>query len=201
VTTASASWYRNAAAGLIQLPVAEFYSSAAPPPGWPLPREVVDALGLPKTFLWSSVGDLEESGIELALDAPLRRGVSMSASYSLQTDPGVTPAAPMTGAAVPVNRPPRHRANARLQADRGRFVGSAALSYTGRAFWTDVLAFQGWTPSFWLLDASAGVRFRDGRLTWLVKGTNLADRRVQHHIFGDVIRRRVTTELRISLED
>lgn len=194
----SLSWYRHATEGLIQLPVTEFYTSAAPPPSWPLPREVVDALGLPKTFGWSSVGDLDESGFELGLDAPLQRGISVGATYSLQAEPEVEA---VMGAAVPVNLPPRHRASARLHVDRDRFLGSAAATFTDRAFWTDVLAFQGWTPSFWLLDASAGVRFKDGSVTWLVKGSNLADRRVQHHIFGDVIRRRVTTELRITLKD
>jgi outer membrane receptor protein involved in Fe transport len=194
----SLSWYRHATKGLIQLPVTEFYTSAAPPPAWPLPREVVNALGLPKTFRWSSVGDLDESGFELGLDAPLQRGVSVAATYSLQGEPDVEA---VMGAAVPVNLPPRRRASARLHVDRNRVLGSAVATFTDRAFWTDVLAFQGWTPSFWLLDASAGIRFKDGRVTWLVKGSNLADRRVQHHIFGDVIRRRLTTELRITVKD
>jgi iron complex outermembrane receptor protein len=194
----SVSVYRQATGGLIQLPVAQFYTSSAPPPGWPLPREVVDGLGLPKTFVWSSVGDMDESGVELAVEAPVQRGVSVSGSYSWQSEPDVEPA---TGAPVPVNLPPRHRAAARVHVDRARFLGSASLTFTDRAFWTDVLAFQDWTPSFWLLDASAGIRFRSGRVTWLVKGSNLADRRVQHHIFGDVIRRRVTTELRFNLKD
>jgi outer membrane receptor protein involved in Fe transport len=78
-------------------------------------------------------------------------------------------------------------------------MGTAGVTYTDRAFWTDVLAFQGWTDAFWLVDATAGVRFNSGRLTLLVKGTNLADRRIQHHIFGDLIRRRVMTELRFKL--
>jgi outer membrane receptor protein involved in Fe transport len=192
----TASWYRNATDGLIQLPITELYSPADPPPGWPLPREVLAGLPLPKTFVWSSVGNIDESGLELSIDTPVARGVAVAATYSFQATPDVEP---VTAAAVPVNIPPRHRANARVSVDRRRFVGTAGVTYTDRAFWTDVLAFQGWTDSFWLVDATAGVRFNSGRLTLLVRGTNLADRRIQHHIFGDLIRRRVMTELRFKL--
>lgn len=192
------SWYRNATDGLIQLPVSAFYSPADPPPGWPLPPSVLAGLPLPKTFRFSSVGDLTESGVEMAVDAPLTRGVTVNGTYSLQTEPEVDA---RTAAAVPVNLPPRHRAGGRVSLDRGRFLGTAGLTFTDRAFWTDVLAFQGWTDAFWLADATAGVRFRAGRMTWLVKGTNLAGRAVQHHIFGDIIGRRVTMELRFTLQD
>jgi outer membrane receptor protein involved in Fe transport len=193
-----ASWYRNATDGLIQLPVSEFYTPTDPPAGWPLPPVILGGLSLPKTFLFSSVGNLTESGFELAVDAPLTRGVALNATYSLQTTPEVEA---RTAAPVPVNLPPRHRAGGRATVDRGRFMGTVGLTFTDRAFWTDVLAFQGWTDSFWLTDATAGMRFGGGRVTWVVKGTNLADRRVQHHIFGDVIRRRVMTELRFKLQD
>jgi outer membrane receptor protein involved in Fe transport len=190
------SWYRNRTADLIQLPVTEFYTPATAPAGWPLPPAVLSALLLPKTFTWSSVGNLTESGFEAGLHLPLRGGVAAAATYSLQTEPDVAPSTPSP---VAVNIPPRHRASMRLTGDRGRLLGSAGLSFTDRAFWTDVLAFQGWTDSFWLLDGTVGVRFGRGRVTWLAKGTNLADRRVQHHIFGDIIRRRLTTELRFRL--
>jgi iron complex outermembrane receptor protein len=194
--TVSLSWYRNATNGLIQLPVTEFYSPTDPPAGWPLPPGILGGLALPKTLGFSSVGDLKESGFEVSLDAPVRRGVSIAGTYSLQTTPEVETA---TTAPVAVNIPPRHRAAGRFSLDRGRFLGTAGVTFTDRAFWTDVLAFQGWTDSFWLVDATAGVRFRNGQLTWLVKGTNLADNRVQQHIFGDIIRRRLVTELKFKL--
>lgn len=192
--TVSASWYRNSTAGLIQLPVSEAYSPADPPANWPLPREALAGLGLPKTFLWSSVGDVDEGGLELSVEAPLRRGVALSGTYTWQGTPEVA-----AGSTIPINLPPTHRASVRLSADRSRFLGTAAATYTDRAFWTDVLAFRGWTDAFWLLDASAGVRLGGGRITWLVKGTNLAERRVQHHIFGDIIGRRIMTEVRVAL--
>ena len=92
------------------------------------------------------------------------------------------------GPPPPVNIPPHHRVNLSLSGTRHRFVGSLTASYTDRAFWTDVLAIQGWTDRFWLVGATAGLNFRGDRVTWSVKGTNLADRAVQHHIFGDIIR-------------
>jgi outer membrane receptor protein involved in Fe transport len=192
----SVSWYRDATDGLIHLPVTQFYSPADPPAGWPLPPIVLGGLFLPKTFTFSSVGNLDESGFEFAIDAPLRHGVAVSGTYSLQTTPEVetSSAAPVT-----VNIPPRHRLGGRVSLDRGRFMGTAGVTFTDRAFWTDVLAFQGWTDSFWLVDGTAGVRFRNGQVTWLVKGTNLVDNRVQHHIFGDIIRRRLITELKFKL--
>ena len=101
--------------------------------------------------------------------------------------------------AASLNIPPHQRINLSLSGTHRRLVGSFTTSYTDRAFWTDVLAIQGWTDRFWLIGASAGVNFKGDRFTWLVKGTNLADRRIQHHIFGDIIQRRVMTELRFKL--
>jgi iron complex outermembrane receptor protein len=195
-TSLELSWYRNRTKDLIQLPVTEFYSPASPPAGWPLPPDVLSAVFLPKTFTWSSVGDIDESGFEAGVHLPLTRGVVAAGTYSLQTTPEVDAS---TAASVAVNVPPRHRASARVTFNRGRVLGSAGVSFTDRAFWTDVLAFQGWTDSFSLVDGSIGLRFANGRITWLAKGTNLTDRRVQHHIFGDIIRRRVATEVRFRL--
>jgi hypothetical protein len=182
---------------VINLTTAEFYGSADPPPGWPLPPIVLDGLGLPKLFEWESVANLTESGFEGGVDWPIGAGVSGTANYSFQSHPDVT--AVNGGPPPPLNIPPHQRINLSLSGTYRRLVGSLTTSYTDRAFWTDVLAIQGWTERFWLIGASAGVNFKGDRFTWLVKGTNLADRRIQHHIFGDIIQRRVMTELRFKL--
>ena len=176
---------------------AELYSSSDPPPGWPLPPAVLDALTLPKLFQWDSAGNLSESGVETGVDWPIAAGFSASANYSFQSRPDVTGV--NGGAPPPVNIPPHHRVNFSLSGTRHRFVGSLTVSYTDRAFWTDVLAIQGWTDRFWLVGATAGVNFKGDRATWSIKGTNLTDRNVQQHIFGDLVRRRVMTELRFRL--
>jgi outer membrane receptor protein involved in Fe transport len=195
--TVSASIYHQRSRGLINLLTAELYSSGNAPPGWPLPPSLLDGLSLPKTFQWGSVGNLAESGFEMGVDSPIARGFSGSANYSFQSRPDVTG---VNGGPPPaVNIPPRHRVNFSVSGTHQRFVGSLTASFTDRAFWTDVLAIQGWTNRFWLLGATAGLNFSGDRITWSVKGTNLADRVVQHHIFGDLIRRRVMTELRFRL--
>jgi outer membrane receptor protein involved in Fe transport len=195
--TISASVYRQRSRDVINLMTASLYGSSDPPPGWPLPPAVLDGLSLPKLFRWGSAGNLSESGVEVGVDWPVARGISGSANYSFQSRPDVTGAD--GGAPPPVNIPPHDRVNFSLSASRQRFLGSLTVSYTDRAFWTDVLAIQGWSSRFWLVGATAGVNFKGDRATWSIKGTNLTDRPVQHHIFGDLIRRRVLTELRLRL--
>ncbi len=195
--TVNLSVYKNRTQGLINLLVAELYTPADPPPGWPLPPETIAGIPLPKLFQFSSLGDLAEAGVEAGIDVPVGAGVSASANYSLQTTPELSGP---DGAAVPfvVNTPPRHRANLGLALNRGRFMGSLQASFTDRAFWADVLSYTGWTDSFWLVNGTIGVTFGNRRFTWLLKGTNLADNAIQQHIFGDIIRRRVMTELRVK---
>jgi outer membrane receptor protein involved in Fe transport len=195
--TVNASVYHQRSNGVINLMTAELYSSSDPPPGWPLPPAVLDGLTLPKLFQWGSAGNLSESGVETGVDWPIAAGFSASANYSFQSRPDVTGVD--GGAPPPVNIPPHHRANFSLSGSRHRFVGSLTVSYTDRAFWTDVLAIQGWTDRVWLVGATAGVNFKGDRATWSIKGTNLTDRNVQQHIFGDLVRRRVMTELRVRL--
>jgi hypothetical protein len=120
--------------------------------------------------------------------------VVASASYSWQARPVVTGSTPTTP--VTVNIPPRHLLQVGLSVTRRRLLLSSSASYTDRAVWTDVLAIKAETGDFWLLSGTVGLRFRDGRATWLVKGTNLANSSIQYHAFGDIIRRRLTTELR-----
>jgi outer membrane receptor protein involved in Fe transport len=195
--TLNASIYHQQSKGVINLMTAALYSPSDPPPGWPLPPAVLAGLPLPKLFQWGSVGNLAESGFETGVDWPIGWGFSGSANYSFQSRPDVTGA--NGGSPPPVNIPPRHRMNFSVSGSHQRFVGTFTASYTDRAFWTDVLAIEGWTNRFWLLSATGGLNFKGDRVTWSVKGTNLADRDVQHHIFGDLIRRRVMTELRFRL--
>ncbi len=193
----NASVYHHRSTGAINLMTAALYSSTDAPPGWPLPPAVLDGLSLPRLFQWGSAGTVTESGLETGVDWPIAGGFSGSANYSFESRPDVSG---LNGAPpAPVNIPPHHRVNLAISGTHQRFVGSLTASYTDRAFWTDVLAIQGWTERFWLLGATAGVNFDGDRFTWSVRATNLADRAVQHHIFGDIIRRRVMMEVRFRL--
>ena len=84
--------------------------------------------------------------------------------------------AEISAAPPPVNIPPHHRVNFSVSGAHHGFVGSLTVSYTDRAFWTDVLAIQGWTDRFWLVSATGGLNFKGDRVTWSIKGTNLTDR-------------------------
>jgi outer membrane receptor protein involved in Fe transport len=192
--TASASLYRQKSNGPINLQVAEVYSPADPPPGWPLPPFVLEDLALPQTFRFMGIGSVAESGFEASLDVTAAPGVTASGSYSWQARPEVTGSTP-TGP-VAVNIPPRNRFDIGLSVARGRLMLAASAGYTDRAVWTDVLGIRAETGAFWLLNGTLGVRFAAGRANWLVKGTNLANSPVQQHAFGDIIRRRLMTELR-----
>ena len=84
--------------------------------------------------------------------------------------------------------------------DTDRFIGQASLNYTDKAFWSDVLSapFHGYTDAFTMLNASFGVKWAGGKVTTTLKGTNLANRKIQEHIFGDIIRRSVFAEVRVN---
>ena len=197
-TTVNVSAYRSRTQGLINLLVAELYGPSDPPPGWPLPAAALAAIPLPKLFRWTSIGQLDEAGVETGVDVRATSALSAMATYSWQAEPDLSGP---NGAPAPfaVNLPPRHRFSAGLRVHTRRVFGSIDTSFTDRAFWSDVLSYQGWTDSFWLVNGAVGVGFAHDRLTWLVKSTNLANQAIQQHIFGDIIRRRVTTELRMKL--
>ncbi len=198
--TVGASVFRQRTSGLINLLVSDQYSPQDPPAGWPLPPALLAGLALPKTLTWTGIGQLREWGVELTADAAPAPGVIATVSYSYQGDPDLEGD---DGRPAPfvVNRPPRHRAGAAVSLTRGRALGSLSIASTGRAFWTDVLAYTGYTERFTQLNAMAGVRFQGGRLSWVVRGTNLANSRVQQHLFGDIIGRRVVTELRFAFQE
>ena len=56
--------------------------------------------------------------------------------------------------------------------------------------------FWGYTEDYTLVNASVGFRFLDGDLELILAGTNLLDEDAQQHIFGDIIGRKVTGEVR-----
>ena len=196
-TTLNLSAYRSRTQGLINLLVSQLYTPADPPPGWPLPPALLATIPLPKLFQWTSLGQLDEAGLEAGVDVRATTALSAGATYSLQTRPDLSGP---NGAPVPfvVNLPPRHRVNLGVRLHSRRVFGSFDANFTDRAFWSDVLAYQGWTDRFWLLNGALGVTFAHNRLSWTVRSTNLANRATQQHIFGDIIRRRVTTDLRVK---
>jgi outer membrane receptor protein involved in Fe transport len=190
--TATVSAYYNISRDRIFFVPVEYYTSSAPPPGWPLPPSVLDQIGLPKTFSYRNLGRIVDRGFEVSADAKVTRALTAFANYSWQADPEVSEQGATT---IPVNLPARHRVNAGLSVAAGPFFGSLAVNYTASAFWADVQPYVGSTAPFTLWNATAGWTFPNG-LAVAVRAVNLTDARVQQHVFGDILRRRVTGELR-----
>ncbi len=74
-----------------------------------------------------------------------------------------------------------------------------AVNYVDEAFWTDVLDSRFWGPTdeYTSLNLTLGYHFNDN-ITFSVVGNNITDERIQQHVFGDIISRRVTGNLRFS---
>ena len=81
-----------------------------------------------------------------------------------------------------------------------RLLGALTVNYTDEAFWSDVLTseFHGFTDSFTMVNGSFGVRWDDGRITTTIKSTNLFNQTIQQHVFGDLLKRSVTAEVRFD---
>jgi hypothetical protein len=58
--------------------------------------------------------------------------------------------------------------------------------------------FHGFTDAYAMVNGSFGVKWANGRITTLVKGTNLANEDIQQHVFGDIIKRSAVAEVRFT---
>jgi outer membrane receptor protein involved in Fe transport len=181
------------------------YTSANPPPGWPLPAPILDALALQRIFLprtaftYLNLGPLRQKGIELSLDHRIASTTTAFANYSYQTKPTILDDAnpfPTTELAFP----PEHRFNAGFNVNGARFLGSASVNASSDAFWSDVLTspYHGFTDSYWMANGSFGVKWARGRITTSIKGTNLFNHDIQQHVFGDILKRSILSEVRLS---
>jgi outer membrane receptor protein involved in Fe transport len=191
----SASVYRNEIDNnVVFLPVT-FYSGQDPPPNWPGQPGTVPPFALIKSFTFLNVGSVRNSGVELSSNMRFSGGLRARIAYAHQRAPEVR--SELEGVPFTVNRPPRHVASASIDRSGDRWFGSASLSYTSRAVWNDILdpRFWGSTPSYTLLGGSFGVNVLP-KTQLVVSGTNLLDREVKQHVFGDVIGRKVSIEVR-----
>ncbi|HEV7498483.1 MAG TPA: TonB-dependent receptor, partial [Vicinamibacteria bacterium] len=183
------------------------YTAANPPAGWPFPPVVVELLAqkgicLPAEFSYLNLGKVRNKGFEGSIEHSISRGVNAFVNYSYQGDPKTRDDRTL---ASELAMPPHHRFNAGVSANERRFLGSVSVNYTSKAFWTDVLSdsYHGFTGAFTMVNASAGLKWLDGKLITSIKGTNLlnddnSQGGIQQHIFGDIITRSVVGELRYT---
>ena len=92
--------------------------------------------------------------------------------------------------------PPSHLANIGGGWNGESFFVNGNVTYQDSAIWRDVLDARYWGPteSFTSVGALIGYRFSEN-ITLSVTGTNLLDERIQQHVFGDIISRRLTAKL------
>jgi hypothetical protein len=94
--------------------------------------------------------------------------------------------------------PATHRFNAGLSVNQRRWLGNVTVNYTSEAFWADVLTsdLHGRTDAYTLLGATLGLKWDGGKIVTSLKGTNLLNKDVQQHIFGDIMKRAISGEVR-----
>jgi outer membrane receptor protein involved in Fe transport len=202
------------------LPGFDTYNSANAPAiiginiqGQPVPGAIVPFLAavprpigpivLPRTAsTYLNLGPLRQRGVEVSLDHRLNNTWTLSTNYSYQDDPEALDA---DSDQIPylteeLALPSKHRFNAAVSWNEKRFLGTVSVNHTSDALWTDVLTSQyhGFTDAYTLLNASFGVKWKEGKVITSLKGTNLLNQEVQQHIFGDIIRMSVTGEVRFT---
>lgn len=182
--------------------------------GQPVPGVLVPFLGaipgpigpirLPRTAAsYLNLGPLRQRGVELSLDHRFNDAWSFSANYSHQGEP--KPLDPEAGQlpylTEEISLPAQNRFNASLSWNDDRLVGVASVNYSDEALWTDVLnsPYFGFTDSYAMVNATFGVKWgAEGRIITSLKGINLFNETIQQHIFGDIMKRTLSVELRYN---
>ena len=208
-TTATAAFYVNDLddnINFVQLPNnVDPYTAQNPPPGWPLPPAILTLLAargifLPRTaFTYLNLGPVREKGLELSLDQRIAPGVSAFVNYSWQAKPTVIDSA-TPFPAEELALPPTNRFNVGASYDGPRYLASGAVQYADKAFWSDVLSspYHGYSDAYTMVNGSFGIKWMRGRVTTVVKGTNLLNQDIQQHVFGDIIKRSIVAEVRFA---
>lgn len=182
------------------------YRATAPPPGWPLPPVVLEVLpppcttavcttgGLPSEFSYLNLGKVKNKGFELGVDGAVTQALNLFANYSYQAEPEPD------FALSEINLPPTNRFNAGFSFSQGHFLGNASVSFVDDAFFQDVLdaRFAGPTKSYTQVNGAFGVKFLRDKLTTSIKVINLLDEDIQSHVFGDILKRQVIGEIRVT---
>jgi len=206
--TVSAAYYYNKSTEQIFFTQTGTWGASPAPPGFPalgpFPGAAVWAgfhaaapsIRFPSTFTYQNLGSVNQQGLELGLDASLSATTSIYANYAYQADPDTSFDKSET------NLAPTNQFSTGLNYSGARFFGSASANYTADAFWQDILdaRYHGTTDAHLTMNASLGLKWGNGRYQGSIKAINLTDKQHQSHVFGDVLRRQVVGELRVSLK-
>ncbi|MDX1644637.1 MAG: TonB-dependent receptor [Thermoanaerobaculia bacterium] len=208
--TVTLAAYENTVEDGIDFFTASTYTSAMPPPNFPLPAFFLDipppnglAGLLPASFSYRNTGEVTNTGVEFAWNYNPRTPASFYVNASWQDDPETEGIAleprPNGELIVPVNVPPEIRLNVGGAYNGERWFGNLNVNYQDEAFWTDILDSRFWGPtdSFTMVNAGLGYRFGES-VSLSVTGQNIFDEDVQQHVFGDILSRKVVGILRID---
>jgi hypothetical protein len=143
---------------------------------------------------------VRQKGVELGVDGSFSKELSAFVNYSYQPTPEAIgfPASEM-------NTPPKNRFNLGMNYNGPRFIGNLAVNYQDEAYWQDVLdaRYAGYTDAYTQVNTTFGVKL--GKVTKekaqyiaQLKIVNLFNDTIQQHIFGDIFKRQVSGELRVS---
>ena len=199
--TVTAAVYWNTTDDGIFFTQAGRYTATNPPVTWPpqIPTFVLNLIpppGLPSLFTYQNLGTVHDKGIELGVDAVVNRYLSVFTNYSYQADPDVEGFDPSE-----INFPANNKFNIGFNGNYERYFGNLSVNYTDSAYWQDVLdqRYAGTTDAFTLVNMGLGVKWSQDRLVTSLKINNLLNSEVQQHIFGDIIKRQVVGEFKITL--
>jgi len=194
--------YRSKSDNPTDFIASSFYSSSNVPSGWPVFLAGAPAVAvIPNRVLLRSsryrqFESIVNTGVEAWLTFRVGSGLSVRANYTYQARPEVEGKSEDF-----VSLPPKHKITAALNYSSTRWAASLSAQYVDTAFWTDVFdsRFHGFTEQNLTLDAAVAVSFgREYRYTARLTGTNILDERVNQHVFGDLIERRVLFEIGAS---
>jgi outer membrane receptor protein involved in Fe transport len=200
--TVTAAVYWNETEDAINFAQSARYGIANPPPRWPLPPVVLELMAaqgspLPSAFTYVNLGTFRDKGIELGVDAAVNQYLNVFGNYSYQWDPDPESA---DFNIAELNLPPNNRFNAGFNFSYNRFLGNMSVNFTDEAFWQDVLdaRFHGTTEAYTLVNGGFGVRWAGDRVVTSLKVNNLTNEEILQHIFGDIMRRQVIGEVRLT---
>ncbi|HSE41624.1 MAG TPA: TonB-dependent receptor [Acidobacteriota bacterium] len=180
-----------------------FYTSEHVPDNWPLSPEIFADLAsrgvvFPSDLMFLNSGPIQYEGIELSLEHRMSSNLSFFANYSYQSDPKSLDA-PNPFPKDQLYEPPNHRFNIGSDFMFDNYFANANVQYVSSAFWTDVLDRRFWGPTdaFTMVNAGIGRKWNDGKIVTSLNATNLLNRDIQQHIFGDIIKRTISVECRL----
>jgi outer membrane receptor protein involved in Fe transport len=153
-----------------------------------------------KVATYLNLGPIRNRGFEASIEHRVNNQWTLSGNYSWQDMPAVLD--PASGQirypVAEVTVPAKSRFNATASYNGSRFIGSVNVNYSDKAFWNDVLnePYAGYTDSYAMVNATAGVKFAQGKAQLSLRGTNLLNQEILQHIYGDLMRISVMAEFR-----